>query len=72
MEAKARGTHNARIAPVSGLDVLSRLEVARLRDATQGGLHQMLRRCALAVLSGGMTNDDPRAMTASQRNRDRA
>ena len=62
MEAKARGTHNARIAPVSGLDVLSRLEVSRLRDATQGGLHQMLRRCALAVLSGGMTNDDPRAM----------
>ena len=62
MEAKVRNTLNARIAPESGLDVLSRQEVGRLRDATQGGLHQLLRRCALAVLSGGMTNDDPRAM----------
>jgi predicted Rossmann-fold nucleotide-binding protein len=55
-------TVNARIAPLGGMDVLSRLEVGRLRDATQGGLHQLLRRCALAVLTGGMTNDDPRAM----------
>jgi predicted Rossmann-fold nucleotide-binding protein len=55
-------TVNARIAPIGGMDVLSRQEVGRLRDATQGGLHQMLRRCALAVLTGGMTNDDPRAM----------
>ena len=47
MEAKARGTHNARIAPVSGLDVLSRLEVSRLRDATQGGL----TRCCAAARS---------------------
>ena len=53
---------NAKISPVSGLDVMSRHEVARLRDATQGGLQQLLRRCALAVLSGGITNDDPRAM----------
>jgi hypothetical protein len=55
-------TVNARIAPLGGMDVLSRQEVGRLRDATQGGLHQLLRRCALAVLTGGMTNDDPRAM----------
>lgn len=45
MEAKVRNTLNARIAPESGLDVLSRQEVGRLRDATQGGLHQLLRRC---------------------------
>ncbi len=55
-------THNARIAPAAGLDVLSRQEVSRLRDATQGGLHALLRRCALAVLTGGMSNDDPRAI----------
>ena len=54
---------NARISPAGGLDVLSRQEVSRLRDATQGGLHRLLKRCALAVLSGGITNDDPRAMS---------
>ncbi len=53
---------NARISPVGGLDVLSREEVSRLRDASAGGVHDLLRRCALAVLTGGMTNDDPRAM----------
>ncbi|MET0544499.1 MAG: nucleotide 5'-monophosphate nucleosidase PpnN [Variovorax sp.] len=50
------------MSPAGGLDVLSRKEVSRLRDATQGGLHALLRRCALAVLTGGMTNDDPRAI----------
>lgn len=54
-------TVNARIAPTAGLDVLSRQEVARLRDASSGGLHLLLRRCALAVLSQGQAKDDPRA-----------
>ncbi|MEZ5461828.1 nucleotide 5'-monophosphate nucleosidase PpnN [Dokdonella sp.] len=54
-------TVNARIAPTAGLDVLSRQEVARLRDASAGGLHLLLRRCALAVLSQGQAKDDPRA-----------
>lgn len=53
---------SARISPAGGLDILSRQEVSRLRDATEGGLAELLRRCALAVLTGGMTNDDPRAM----------
>jgi len=51
-------TVSARIAPVAGMDVLSRNEVTRLRDATQGGLHTLLRRCALAVLTSGSENDD--------------
>ncbi|MCG6116819.1 MAG: nucleotide 5'-monophosphate nucleosidase PpnN [Aquimonas sp.] len=54
-------TVNARISPRGGLDVLSRSEVSRLRDASKGGLHDLLRRCALAVLTSGSTNDDPRA-----------
>ena len=45
-------TVNARIAPLGGMDVLSRMEVGRLRDATQGGLHQLLRRCALVSRTG--------------------
>lgn len=54
-------TSNARISPRNGLDVLSRDEVARLRDASTGGLHELLRRCALAVLTSGSASDDPRA-----------
>lgn len=54
-------TSNARISPRNGLDVLSRDEVARLRDASAGGLHELLRRCALAVLTSGSASDDPRA-----------
>ena len=52
---------NARIFPRGGLDVLSRTEVARLRDASAGGMHELLRRCALAVLTSGSASDDPRA-----------
>jgi predicted Rossmann-fold nucleotide-binding protein len=49
------------IYPRAGLDVLSREEVMRLRDASAGGMHELLRRCALAVLTTGSTADDPRA-----------
>jgi len=54
-------TVNARILPRGGLDVLSRDEVARLKDASSGGMHELLRRCALAVLTSGSASDDPRA-----------
>ena len=54
-------TVDASIFPRGGLDVLSREEVARLRDASTGGMHELLRRCALAVLTTGSTSDDPRA-----------
>jgi predicted Rossmann-fold nucleotide-binding protein len=54
-------TVDARIFPRGGLDVLSREEVQRLRDASAGGMHELLRRCALAVLTTGSTSDDPRA-----------
>ena len=57
-----RDTVSARISPANGLDVLSRDEVSRLRDATRGGLHGLLRRCALAVLTQGDHSDDARAL----------
>ena len=53
-------TVDTHIYPRGGLDVLSREEVARLRDAS-GGMHDLLRRCALAVLTSGSASDDPRA-----------
>jgi len=55
-------TVSARISPVGGLDILSRNEVVRLRDASGSGLHALVRRCALAVLTSGSVGDDPRSM----------
>lgn len=59
--ARALPVVDARIYPRGGLDVLSKAEVARLRDASSGGMHELLRRCALAVLTSGSASDDPRA-----------
>src|ERR1700754_2834808 len=55
-------TVSARVSPAGGLDILSRNEVARLRDASGSGLHQLLRRCALAVLTFGNLSEDPGSM----------
>jgi predicted Rossmann-fold nucleotide-binding protein len=55
-------TVSARISPAGGLDILSRNEVARLHDASGSGLHGLLRRCALAVLTSGSMSDDPGSM----------
>ncbi len=54
-------TLNAQISPRAGLDILSREEITRLRDISKGGLHELLRRCTLAVLTTGSESDDPRA-----------
>ena len=55
-------TVTAQIVPAGTLDVLSRNEIARLRDATSTGLHSLLRSCALAVLTSGAMQDSARAM----------
>jgi pyrimidine/purine-5'-nucleotide nucleosidase len=49
---------DAEIAPEGSLDVLSRLEVHRLLDSSQGGLYQTFRNCALAVLNSDSVLDD--------------
>lgn len=46
------------ISPTGTLDLLSQKEVARLRDVSEQGLHDTLRRCALAVLKAGDESDD--------------
>ncbi len=64
--AKPIGTVNALVSPRGGMDVLSRAEIARLRDASAGSLlHDLLRRCALAVLTTGSHADDARAALAA-------
>lgn len=53
---------DARITPDGHLDVLSQLEVARLRDTSQGGLYHIFRNCSLAVLNCGGNLDDGREL----------
>jgi predicted Rossmann-fold nucleotide-binding protein len=50
------------VAPTGSLDLLSQHEVARLRKAGHGGLYDLFRRCALAVVNCGNQNDDPTAI----------
>ncbi|MFC1771853.1 nucleotide 5'-monophosphate nucleosidase PpnN [Pseudomonadota bacterium] len=50
---------NAIISPEVGrLDVLSKVEVNKLLDTSQGGLYKLFRNCSLAVLNCGSTMDD--------------
>jgi hypothetical protein len=46
------------ISPEGQLEVLSKSEVAKLLDTSQGGLYQVFRSCALAVLNCGSSIDD--------------
>ena len=46
------------ISPEGRLDVLSKAEVNKLLDTSQGGLYNIFRNCALAVLNCGSTIDD--------------
>lgn len=49
---------DARITPVGRLDVLSKIEVNKLLDKSQGGLYNIFRNCSLAVLNCGSYLDD--------------
>jgi predicted Rossmann-fold nucleotide-binding protein len=46
------------ISPEGRLEVLSKAEVAKLLDTSQGGLYNIFRKCALAVLNCGSSIDD--------------
>lgn len=49
---------DAIIIPEGRLDVLSKAEVTKLLDTSQGGLYRLFRNCSLAVLNCGSTLDD--------------
>ncbi len=51
-------TVDAVISPAGRLDVLSKVEVSKLLDMSQGGLYQVFRNCSLAVLNCGSYLDD--------------
>jgi predicted Rossmann-fold nucleotide-binding protein len=46
--------------PEGSLEVLSQHEVNRLRRTSENGQHEILRRCALAILNVGSATDDTR------------
>jgi hypothetical protein len=46
------------ISPEGRLEVLSKAEVSKLLDTSQGGLYTIFRNCSLAVLNCGSTIDD--------------
>jgi hypothetical protein len=51
-------TIDAQISPENGLNVLSKVEVNRLLNTSQGDLYRLFRNCSLAVLSSGNYLDD--------------
>lgn len=53
---------DAEVWPEGSLEVLSQVEVDRLRSSGEGGQYPLLRRCMLAVLNSGSESDDARTM----------
>ena len=51
-------TINALISPIDQLNILSKMEVAKLLDSSQSGLYKLFRNCSLAVLNTGNDLDD--------------
>jgi len=51
-------TVNIQVSPEGSLEVLSKHEVSRLLDTSESGLHEVYRRCSLAVLNCGSTDDN--------------
>ncbi|MEY3288511.1 MAG: hypothetical protein RLZZ419_753 [Pseudomonadota bacterium] len=49
---------DAQITPEGRLDVLSKAEINKLFDSSQGGLYKIFRNCSLAVLNCGSAMDD--------------
>ena len=53
---------DAQVYPDGQLDVLSKIEVSRLLDNSQGGLFNLFRNSSLAVLNCGSPLDDGRQL----------
>ena len=58
------------IRPEGALEILSKHEVAKLLDTSESGLHELFRRCSLAVLNSGSNIDDSCAILAKFQNFD--
>ncbi len=54
----AQTARRFRVSPEGSLEVLSQIEVNRLLDTSESGLHELYRRCSLAVLNCGSNEDN--------------
>ncbi len=54
----ALAARHIRISPEGSLEILSQSEVSRLLDTSESGLHELFRRCSLAVLNCGSNEDN--------------
>ena len=61
-QVEPEGLVDARVSPLGSLENLSQREVDKLLTAGHGGVYDLFRRCALAVLSSGLESDDVRAI----------
>lgn len=61
---------DAVISPIGRLDILSKYEVSKLLDTTQGGLYTLFRNCSLAVLNCGNYMDDGKELLERYRSFD--
>ncbi len=61
---------NTLIHPEGSLEILSKLEIAKLLDTSESGLHELYRRCSLAVLNSGSNEDDSCAVLERFKNFD--
>ena len=61
---------DAQISPEGRLEVLSKVEVAKLLDTSQGGLYSIFRNCSLAVLNCGNALDDGKELLERYKNFD--
>ncbi len=61
-QVDSEGLVDARVSPLGSLENLSQREVEQLLSAGHGGVYELFRRCALAVLSSGLESDDVRAI----------
>lgn len=57
-----RATVNASVTPKGSLEVLSQLEVQKLKSAGQNGSYEIFRRCALAILNAGSDSDNAKTI----------
>lgn len=69
-EAGIYATVDAIISPVGQLNVLSKMEVAKLADSSQSGLYKLFRSCSLAVLNTGNDLDDGKELLERYKNFD--
>jgi predicted Rossmann-fold nucleotide-binding protein len=53
---------DTQISPEGRLDILSKSEMNRLLDSSQGGLYEIFRNCSLAVLNCGNQLDDAKEL----------